>query len=495
MNELYSALGFQGHPFARFSAEEENEYLNKIYVTPRYYPTIVSDICAGTSRFIFGARGIGKSALLYTLISDLEKKNVLPIFIDDYGEIPVQNNERELLVLTLKKLTTYLGVLLLKNKELLRKLNKEDKEILGIAIQTFFVTLSKRQFEDLYDKTAHVKATNILKRIFNWFLLRPINTIISSGSEVVSTTIAQSLGLNFSPSPVVYREYIPEMKEYTLNSKVDLSEFDVSSIKRLLADLCNIIRKMGFSNVAIIFDKIDENVRLGMQLNNVTGFVGDIMRDTALLLNNSYSFVFSIISACRSPLRNAGVRYDKLKPIDITWSDDELMRIINYRLAHFSNGKVTSLWNIVSEKHKQDILSLASQSPRQLLILLSKVYDEQAGMDCTATAICDDAVKQGLLSYAKDFDFVTYYVGSNAKSISRCVKELLQVNKVEFGSKDLVAEFKISTQAANQKIQLMLSYDLIEDITVGSHTKTYEVKDSRIKYRICLNSSTKDMHT
>lgn len=55
MNELYSALGFQGHPFARFSAEEENEYLNKIYVTPQYYPTIVSDICAGTSRFIFGA--------------------------------------------------------------------------------------------------------------------------------------------------------------------------------------------------------------------------------------------------------------------------------------------------------------------------------------------------------------------------------------------------------------------------------------------------------
>lgn len=493
MNELYSSLGFQEHPFARFSAEEENAYLNKIYIMPQYYPTIVSDICAGTSRFIFGARGIGKSALLYTLISDLEKKNILPIFIDDYSEIPVQNNERELLVLILQKLTTYFGVLLLKNKESLRKLNKEGKEILGIAIQTFFVTLSKRQFEELYDKTSHIKVTNILKRIFNWFLLRPINTIISSGSEVVSTTIAQSLGLNVNPSPVVYREYIPEMKEYTLNPKVDLGEFDVSSTKRLLADLCKIIKKIGFANVAIIFDKIDENVSLGMQLNNVTGFVGDIMRDTALLLNNSYSFVFSIISACRDPLRNAGVRYDKLKPIDITWSDDELMRIINYRLAHFSNGKVTSLWNIVPEKHKQDILSLASQSPRQLLILLSKVYDEQAGMECTA--ICDDVVKQGLLNYAKDFDFVTYYVGSNARSIVRCVKELLQVNKVEFGSKDLVAEFKISTQAANQKIQLMLSYDLIEDITVGSHTKKYEVKDSRIKYRICLNNLPKDIHT
>lgn len=69
------------------------------------------------------------------------------------------------------------------------------------------------------------------------------------------------------------------------------------------------------------------------------------------------------------------------------------------------------------------------------------------------------------------------------------------MNKVEFGSKDLVAEFKISTQAANQKIQLMLSYDLIEDITVGSHTKKYEVKDSRIKYRICLNNLPKDIHT
>lgn len=73
MDELYLSLGFKEHPFARFSVEEEKQYLRQIFVVPKYYSTIVSDIKSRASRFVFGARGAGKSALILKIIDDSPK--------------------------------------------------------------------------------------------------------------------------------------------------------------------------------------------------------------------------------------------------------------------------------------------------------------------------------------------------------------------------------------------------------------------------------------
>ncbi len=62
--ELYKSLGFTDNPFSTFSAEEEKAFLNKIYINPLFYNTLKSDLQKGLSRFILGARGIGKTALL-----------------------------------------------------------------------------------------------------------------------------------------------------------------------------------------------------------------------------------------------------------------------------------------------------------------------------------------------------------------------------------------------------------------------------------------------
>ena len=44
MEELYENMGFTSNPFSRFSAEEEKEYLEEIYIKPRYYRTVYNDI-------------------------------------------------------------------------------------------------------------------------------------------------------------------------------------------------------------------------------------------------------------------------------------------------------------------------------------------------------------------------------------------------------------------------------------------------------------------
>jgi DNA replication protein DnaC len=80
MADLFENMGFNANPFSRFSAEEEKEYLQKIFVQPKYYATIHSDIKSGTSRFIFGERGVGKSALVLNLMNDFSEERVLSVY-------------------------------------------------------------------------------------------------------------------------------------------------------------------------------------------------------------------------------------------------------------------------------------------------------------------------------------------------------------------------------------------------------------------------------
>ena len=94
---LYDYLGFKENPFSRFSAEEEVDYLPDIYLQANYYQTLLSALAKEHSRFILGERGSGKSALVIKLKSDLKEQNVFSIIIDDFDEIPLSDNKKQLL--------------------------------------------------------------------------------------------------------------------------------------------------------------------------------------------------------------------------------------------------------------------------------------------------------------------------------------------------------------------------------------------------------------
>jgi hypothetical protein len=66
-NKLNSNLGFSKNPFSKFSAEEEIEFHNEIFYEPTFYQTLLDDLKSGTSRFILGQRGHGKSSIIHKL--------------------------------------------------------------------------------------------------------------------------------------------------------------------------------------------------------------------------------------------------------------------------------------------------------------------------------------------------------------------------------------------------------------------------------------------
>lgn len=81
-----------GNPFARFSAEEEED-LKSIFYKPRYYEALESNARQGNSRILVGQRGLGKSATIHMLFDDLKANQTLPLLITRYDGIPLTDNK------------------------------------------------------------------------------------------------------------------------------------------------------------------------------------------------------------------------------------------------------------------------------------------------------------------------------------------------------------------------------------------------------------------
>ncbi len=488
MAELFSNLGFTCNPFSKFSAEEEKEYLDKIYIKPKYYETVYGDIKAGASRFIIGERGIGKTALMMKLEGDFKQDGVFTVIIDEYDGIKEKDNQAELLALIIRKVVTKYAVFLNNNKKEIKKLSKKEKEYLSFFVTNFFETLSESDYEKLAESVDVNRKANLFKWFFNKFLLTPINVALSGVSEWVSTTIAKSLGL----PPVTedfYKSYISELSIEDKNVKQDMSNVDYSTLKRWMKDLVDCMTKAGYKSIAIFLDRIDEYQQLGTNVKVISNFVKGLATDTSLLQMDKCSFVFVIWSKVKDELNTSGARFDKFKTIDINWSNDELIKIVNRRLNYFSDNKIT-LEGLFEGGDISNVIETVNKSPRQVIQLLSRIYDEQQATDDGVSFFSKSVKESGIKTYVSNYDFPSMYPGESGKKsyIVSVVNTLLKVGKIRFRTQDLVAAKKYSSQAANSDIRLMRDYALIEeDRRVPGPAKEYVVTHPTIRYMIEKN--------
>jgi hypothetical protein len=156
-NVLNDKLGFSKNPFSKFSAEEEVEFHNEIFYEPTFYQTLLDDLKSGTSRFILGQRGHGKSSIIHKLKNDLEQSQVLTVIIDRFDDISLVDNKIELLNLILQEFVTKYVLFLNKNQCYLKKLDEEDKDALCLLIKLFFQPLTKTEYETRFDNIKKIK--------------------------------------------------------------------------------------------------------------------------------------------------------------------------------------------------------------------------------------------------------------------------------------------------------------------------------------------------
>lgn len=492
MIELYAQLGFFENPFSTFSAEEEKSFLKKVYVDPLFFNTIKSDLKKGNSRFIIGPRGIGKTALLMRLKETVSLEKSLAIIIDSFESIAASNNERDFLRLMIKKVITSFSFELARNTNLLNRLNQRQKEILSFVIKDFFSTISKSEYEKHYNRVDNYKARNWIIRLWNQFFNKPVNHFISGAIEVASESIRKSIGL---PEPTsakeFYKSYLPEIpvQEITPDTKNALYD-DFGALKQILNDICEIIKHCSFNTTVIFFDKIDEYTLLNSSINSVVCFLEGLLKDTTILMNDNYSLAFSLWDVIRPELASRGVRFDKIKPVDITWQSDDLKEILEKRIRYFSKG-TKSIKDIIPDDAQIDsIITLSNNSPRYIFRILSYIYDIQSNMSDSSTLhFSKEAIKKGQLMYAKQFDFYSLYPtnkGTN-KDVVAVINKLLKLGKSTITSKDIQKGLQINLNLAASTLSTAQDYDLIREIQNTHATKTYKVKDPVIRYLITSN--------
>jgi len=487
--ELYKNLGFYDNPFSTFSAEEETEFIDKIFLKPFYLKTLKSDITKGHSRFILGARGVGKTSLIYQLKSYCDFKEIFSVVVDNYEGIKKSKNKSEIIVLLIENIVRDYSIFLAKNPKKVKTMSHEDKEKLAFITELFFKTLSKSEFDKHYDRVTRFKSKNRLKNIYNNFFHKPINILVSGVVEIVSSTIRSSLGLPDPNSEKFYKAYLPEFDiETPTIKKIDSTlKSDDKALKQILEDLCVVIANSGLGKPVIFFDKIDEYPLLSGNISLVSGFIEDFLKDTTLLLNTNFSLVFSLWDAIKEELNSKGVRFDKIKPVNISWSTDQLSQMLDKRLTYFSKNTISSQDIIESSSDIESIISLASGSPRYLFRLMSVVYDHQSNINSNVKIIGTEVVNQSMRTYCKSFEFYAVFPGKRGtkNDVMTSVNRLLRIGKIQITTKDFVKVFKVSTPSATNYIKTQQEFGLIEKIgNSDGKTYLYEVKHPVIKFLI-----------
>lgn len=487
---LYMSLGFSNNPFSKKSSEQEIEFLKEIFYEPNYYNSLIFSLGNGDSKFIIGQRDHGKTAIINNIYNDLNDfPNYLVVLIDRYESIPDRNNETYFLYLIIQTIVNRLCFELYLEKSSVRKLKKHEKETLCFFIQKFFDPISKKEFDEACNKVTRHRRINILRKIYNSVVAKFMNHVASAAVNMTSDLVCRSLGLANLDTSNNLREYFPSLDEIQVNREtINPEEVKLSEMKNALYSLSDIYKKIGKERIIVLFDKIDEHNVLGQNVSKIATFIKDFLSDTELLLNPGIAIGFSLWSELKSEL-GGSVRFDKLGFSDVRWDNRNMEPLMNKRLKYFSSGRTITYRDLIqSEMDQNEIIELANKSPRDFIILMDSIYQEQANIDPNVRTFSDKSIRLGMINFCKNYDY-TSQVPSNTgrnKDIVAMINRLLKLKQFQFTYKDLSVILEQSDNQSEGQIKLMVKYKMIreDELTTRNGLKTYEIIDPKIKFLI-----------
>ncbi len=492
MSDIYHNLGFKSNPFSKRSSEQELEFINEIFYSPNYYNTLINDLESGDSRFIIGHRGHGKTSIINKLYDDLEKKgNICVIKIDRFETIPLKDNELDFLFLINRKIIEKIVYFLVKNKLLIKKLTKYQKEELALLISIFYRPVSIQEFNAALEKVHKIKTVNVFKQIYNFILCDFFNKSISIGAAITSDWIRSSLGLPMQINEIAHKEYLSKI-QLSKNEKKELAptEFKLSELKDLLYKTCELAKHIKLTKVVVLFDKIDEKSDLLNDISKISIFVKDILSDTEFLMKDTIAIGFSLWSELKNEL-SGYVRFDKFGIIDVRWNDEDMEPLINKRLAYYSLDQTNLIKFedlIKSQFDREAIINLSNKSPRDLIIILFEILKEQANRKTNVRKIEDAAISKALKIFCKHYDYDSNTPSKSAKNqdVKSMINKLLLLKKERFTEKELSSTLKQPQRQSMNEMKTMIGYKLIreEDIPDLNGEKVYEILDPKISYLI-----------
>ncbi|CAB3884686.1 ATP-binding protein [Achromobacter denitrificans] len=489
-DEFTRGLGLDKYPFSVFTAEEEKDFLRVAFVRPLAYSPAIQAAREGKNIFLYGERGTGKTALLFELMRE-RSKNAKVVQVSDFAELPKVPERADVYGLYVSTLADIIFKKLLPQMSNLMfdrpRLDRDDKVLISYLLKNHTTTLSRAALQEDLRRIQHGRFKRGATWVFNLF--RGVaNQAASTGVDIVSQTIRQSLGLPESPADEAKgaKDYF-ERIDLQVDSSFDEGKANLLLLKRTVT-LCH---KLGLAPITLVLDRIDEDPRLRNDSAVIADFLRPFLVENEIFYGSDLQFIYSIWSI---PFQNvkSDFRSNKFCVEQVQWRDHELIDVLDKRLEQHSQSKVSSYTQLLGDPafFTANVLPLANANPRDLWQLMNHVLREQYQLDSTVRKVSTTAMRAGMNSFVKGFSYYEYYprkieARANSLDVYSYIAHLRKLSENRFTISSLTNAAGTGSSTSNYVVG-MEGIGLIRKCEEkGPNGATlYEVKDPKVRFAI-----------
>lgn len=481
--EFCGKFGFKEYPFNSYTSESEIEKGKDLFVDTSLYSPIFQAFESKQTILLTGDRGTGKTAILYDFLRRLDKKSGLFINIDDFSALPENFDSINFYEFLTKKFSESLFSRMADDKKAGSGLTKDDRILLSYYLARFTTPATKNTLSRKISDLQVGILTKVGTKIYNAFKI-PLNIGANLTVHFLGNLASRSMGL--TEPPASWNEYFPE-----LNINVDSDFSNAESSFETLLRLTTLTERLGYSRIVFVFDKVDEDARLGNAAEKIALFIKPIVTDNKFLLSKNFQVVISLWVIPYNLLKNE-TRTQKIYSPTIQWNSSDLIKAFDRRITVFSGRNSEHFSNLTESlavsADRENFLALSNKNPRDLWHLCDRVFRAQYNIDPASSKISLDAFKIGMDDFVKSFNFYEYYprtehARSNSMDIYAYAKHLLKLKDKEFTKNQLNEAARIGA-SLNNYVSGMESMGLIEKSGQTSGNTTYTIRDPKIVYAL-----------
>lgn len=476
-NDFLKSIGLVNYPFNLYTAENEQEYADKLFVRADNYDSIKSSFEGNRSIIVRGNRGIGKTALLLDLQRGANSKAHFVCMIDDYSMLNIEPKIEEYYNLIIRNIAACLFEYLIGNTEKLKKLNWNERIFLSMILSQYTTSTTKNILAQKIEAIQLSKTKKIIKKYINLFRFI-FNYGLTTGLNIVNDVLRNYYTLLPPIKEDQIRNFLP-----TVNLDTDTEFERIDASYNLIIQLCDILKKIGYSRITIVLDKFDEDGKMKNNAETVSKFLVPILTDNKLLENPNIQL---IISVWEIPFKRilTEVRTQKHFCPLLLWTTVSLEKALNQRLLVFSDGKIKNYKfifdNEVQSESIAKIFELSNGNPRDLWHVLNSIFLKQYEMDPNSNKISENAIRIGIVDFVKGFNFYEYYPRnpkskSNSMDIYSYIKHLLKLTTIEFTKNQMNTQANTGSSTNNYVVGME---------NIGLVVNTGEKNNGGVLYKI-----------
>jgi hypothetical protein len=490
LRELLDMWGFTSHPFEAYTAESEPR-LSEYFVAPPYLDDMIGSAASMTPAVVFGARGIGKSAIRIHIENICARRNAetqvggkaLAITYDDFTRVvndglSAATLEKHLEAILGKAVAAALGVIAdalvdetVSEETIRAAFPRLDVEVFSRLVLKHFSPLSEPQREKAFRgvyKHFRNEALSVTDRI-NWF---------------------QGLWAQLRVPLLDIANVVQAVRGKDAISATDVSasvQEQSHSAEELLGDLYAVAAltdHLGFDGWYILIDKVDEDEHTDSDAAKSAKLITPLIKNLRVLEVPRIGFKFFLWNQLRPMLVEERVRLDKIRNWEMDWTSSELRQMIDRRLEAYSAGRVRDLSTISAgdaDDVYDQVIAHAMSSPREIAHVLDSIFREHARHS--------DQHNGALLSRASIDSGLDDYCNRRVQDLydADIIRAITQLPATKFTSSDVQSALRISKQAASVRINRWMDDGLVERIEDSRSGKDpsksinqYEIKDKRL---------------